>query len=283
MGRLARGAVAVTVAGALIAGGAVAYARSQGWIDATIVEERCVFSGSNGVEVVLDLDQSRMAAIIAGRSVARGMNPRAATIALATAYQESGLRNLDHGDRDSEGLFQQRPSQGWGTPAQIKDPAYASDRFYDALLKVPGWQNADINDTAQKVQRSGHPQAYRKHEPKARVLAEVLTGQRAVGVRCVRHPWRTPPAPRPASVLKSAQTVLGPLQWEQGGQAAIARPETPEKTWALGAYAVIHGPDFGITGVGVNDWQYAPRTIRPGVWADLGAGRSDRLSGVRLS
>ena len=72
--------------------------------------------------MVLDLDQAHFASIIVGLSVRRKLPPRAATIAMATAYQETGIRNLDYGDRDSVGLFQQRPSQGWGTAKQLKDP-----------------------------------------------------------------------------------------------------------------------------------------------------------------
>ena len=67
----------------------------------------------------------------------RGLPERAVVIALATAQQESRLRNLDYGDRDSLGLFQQRPSQGWGTEAQVQDPVYAAGKFYDGLVKVP--------------------------------------------------------------------------------------------------------------------------------------------------
>ncbi|MFD2121435.1 hypothetical protein ACFSNO_20395, partial [Streptomyces cirratus] len=70
-------------------------------------------------------EQAGNAATIAAVGVAKGVPDRAVTIALATAMQESGLRNLDHGDRDSLGLFQQRPSQGWGTPQEIRDPVYA--------------------------------------------------------------------------------------------------------------------------------------------------------------
>jgi hypothetical protein len=78
-------------------------------------------------------------------------------IAIATALQESGLRNLDHGDRDSLGLFQQRPSQGWGTPTQLTDPTYAATAFYRRLLEVPGWQQMSVNQAAQAVQRSATP------------------------------------------------------------------------------------------------------------------------------
>src|SRR4051794_15420829 len=93
-----------------------------------------------GVSVVLSTEQAENASIIAGVAVRRGLPARAASIALATAFQESKLRNLDHGDRDSLGLFQQRPSQGWGTARQIQDPYYAAGRFYDELQKIHGYQ-----------------------------------------------------------------------------------------------------------------------------------------------
>ena len=114
--------------------------------------------------MALDLDQAHYASIVVGLSVRRGLPPRAASIAMATVYQETGIRNLDYGDRDSVGLFQQRPSQGWGTPKQLMDPYYATGKFYDALVKIDDWETGDINDVAQKVQRSGYPEAYRDHE-----------------------------------------------------------------------------------------------------------------------
>ncbi|MEU1299985.1 C40 family peptidase [Streptomyces shenzhenensis] len=91
-------------------------------------------------------------------------------VALATALQESGLRNLDYGDRDSLGLYQQRPSQGWGTAEQVRDPVYASTKFYEALLKVSGWQSMTVTQAAQAVQKSGYPEAYAKWEPLATAL-----------------------------------------------------------------------------------------------------------------
>ncbi|MGY1634693.1 hypothetical protein ACI784_23580 [Geodermatophilus sp. SYSU D01186] len=104
----------------------------------------------------------------------RGLPQRAVVIALATAMQESGLRNLDYGDRDSLGLFQQRPSQGWGTPAQVQDPVYAAGKFYDGLVQVPGWDSRRLTDAAQIVQRSGFPEAYQKHEAMAVELTAAL-------------------------------------------------------------------------------------------------------------
>jgi cell wall-associated NlpC family hydrolase len=95
-------------------------------------------------------------------------------VAIAVAIQESTLRNLDHGDRDSLGLFQQRPSQGWGTPAQILDPTYAATQFYRHLQAVPGWQQMSLNDAAQTVQRSGTPNAYGQHEKTAEAIVEAV-------------------------------------------------------------------------------------------------------------
>ena len=130
-----------------------------------------------GRTVELGTEQAENAALIAAMSVRRGMPARAASIALATAYQESKLYNLQRGDRDSLGLFQQRPSQGWGSREQILDPVFATTAFYDALQKVDGYESMRITEAAQKVQRSGFPEAYADHEADARVLASALTGQ----------------------------------------------------------------------------------------------------------
>ncbi|MFB8749179.1 C40 family peptidase [Streptomyces parvulus] len=95
-------------------------------------------------------------------------------VALATAMQESRLRNLNYGDRDSLGLFQQRPSQGWGSAEQIRDPTYASEQFYKHLLKVNGWQQMTVTQAAQAVQRSGLPDAYAQWEDLAAALQSAL-------------------------------------------------------------------------------------------------------------
>ncbi|MDT0382311.1 C40 family peptidase [Streptomyces sp. DSM 42041] len=99
---------------------------------------------------------------------------RGQVVALATAMQESRLRNLAYGDRDSLGLFQQRPSQGWGTAAQIRDPVHASKRFYQALLDTSGWQQMTIAQAAQAVQRSAFPDAYAQWEPLATALQQAI-------------------------------------------------------------------------------------------------------------
>ncbi|MET9858349.1 heavy metal transporter [Streptomyces smyrnaeus] len=128
--------------------------------------------------------QAANAATIAAVASQRGLPERAVTIALATAMQESQLRNIGHGDRDSVGLFQQRPSQGWGTLKQIQDPVYSADRFYDHLVKVPGYSRLPLTVAAQRVQRSGYPQAYAKHEMNATLLTGALTGRRPAALTC---------------------------------------------------------------------------------------------------
>lgn len=96
-------------------------------------------------------------------------------IAVATAIQESSLRNLVGGDRDSVGLFQQRPSQGWGTPNQLHTPAYAATAFYHALQRVHSWQHLSLTAAAQAVQKSAFPNAYARWETDATKLVATIT------------------------------------------------------------------------------------------------------------
>ncbi|MGW6912055.1 C40 family peptidase [Streptomyces sp. NPDC054940] len=119
-------------------------------------------------------EQMPNAEAIQATGVAMKVPARGQIVALATALQESGLRNLDYGDRDSLGLFQQRPSQGWGTATEILKPVYASTKFYETLLKVSGWQSMTVTQAAQAVQKSGYPEAYAKWEPLATALQKAI-------------------------------------------------------------------------------------------------------------
>ena len=140
------------------------------------------------VTVDLSIEQAENAAIIAAVGVRRGLPARAVSIALATAYQESKIVNLDYGDRDSLGLFQQRPSQGWGTAEQIQDPYYATNEFYDELVQVEGFESMRITEAAQRVQRSGFPEAYEDHAADGRALASAFTGYSEARFTCVARP-----------------------------------------------------------------------------------------------
>ena len=132
--------------------------------------------GTTGKITGLSAAQLANARIIAQVGINMSVPPPGEAIALATALQESDLENLNYGDRDSLGLFQQRPSQGWGTSAQILDPAYASRQFYTHLLQVPGWRSMPTTQAAQAVQRSAFPDAYAKWDGEARALEATLTG-----------------------------------------------------------------------------------------------------------
>ncbi|MFY9916483.1 MAG: hypothetical protein WAK18_17555 [Nocardioidaceae bacterium] len=138
----------------------------------------------DGYTVEMSTEQAENASIISAVAERRGLPARAISIAIATAYQESKLRNLDSGDRDSVGLFQQRPSQGWGTVKQIKDPYYAANAFYDALVKIDGYQYMEITKAAQEVQRSAFPNAYADHERDGRAIASAMAGYSPAAFSC---------------------------------------------------------------------------------------------------
>jgi murein DD-endopeptidase MepM/ murein hydrolase activator NlpD len=123
-------------------------------------------------------EQIRNAAVIINVGADLKLPPRAWVIAVATAMQESRLTNLGYlgkrNDHDSQGLFQQRPSAGWGSPAQVRDPVYAATKFYDKLKTVDGWEKMSLTEAAQKVQISAYPDAYAKHEPLATQIVNQL-------------------------------------------------------------------------------------------------------------
>ncbi|MFE2070780.1 MULTISPECIES: heavy metal transporter [unclassified Streptomyces] len=202
-----------------------------------------VVSGrSDGESYQFTPEQAVNAATIAAVGTGRGMPERAVAIALATSIQESGLLNIKHGDRDSLGLFQQRPSQGWGTKAQILDPAYAAGIFYAHLAKVPDYQTLPLTVAAQRVQRSGYPEAYAKHEEDATLLAAALTGQAAATLTCDGRPAATtvatavgPDAVRTALVRDFGRDAVEEAGAEVSGVPVKAPTPTPSVT------ATAHG------------------------------------------
>lgn len=194
-----------------------------------------VLSADSAAEYEFTPEQAVNAATIAAVGTNRNMPRRAVTIALATALQESALRNLDHGDRDSLGLFQQRPSQGWGSPQEVTDPAYAANIFYEHLAKVPDYTELPLTVAAQRVQRSGYPEAYAKHEPDAALLAAALTGTSAASLTCDGRPGaRTaaatatgPDAVRAALVRDFGRDALQQAGAEVGGAQTSAADGVP--------------------------------------------------------
>ena len=167
---------------------------------------------AGGFEAIGDWSSEQVgnAATIVAVGTRMGVPPRGWVIAVATAMQESHLANLPGGDRDSVGLFQQRPSQGWGTATQLRDPAYAATKFYQALLRVQGWQSMALTQAAQAVQHSAYPDAYAQWEDDATTLVGALTGI--------------------AATLGDCGANVGPLGWTQPVTAGIVSGfRTPQR------------------------------------------------------
>ena len=208
-GRILRRCVAVVVALAVLSGLVVALVVIVRRLSTPVAPVACAAT-VGGVTVTLSPEQMGNAGTIAGIAVRRGLPARAATIALATAMQESKLVNVDYGDRDSLGLFQQRTSQGWGTRAQVLDPVHATNAFYEALVKVTDYRTRPITEVAQRVQRSGFPEAYAQHEAQARVLASALSGNSPAALTCALDATRPPSGTAGQARLRAALAAEQP-------------------------------------------------------------------------
>jgi len=216
----------------------------------TLVSERCTATvGSQDAD--LATDQAVNASLITAIAVQRGLPPRAASIALATAMQESKLRNIGHGDQagpDSRGLFQQRPSQGWGTEAQVMDPYYATNAFYTALVKIPGYESMEITDAAQRVQRSAYPDAYAQHEDMARSFASGLSGQTPEAVQCT---LRSPEEPGSTDAVAAGLALAyGELPVAAEGRTLVV-DAGGQQAWSVGQWAVANAKALSVTSVDV--------------------------------
>jgi len=188
-----------------------------------------------------DAGQIGNAATIVTVGAALNVPGRGWVIAVATAMQESTLVNTPGGDRDSVGLFQQRPSQGWGSPEQLLDPVYAAGRFYAGLLTVPGWQILPLTDAAQAVQHSATPDAYAKWETDATAMVSGLTAGSGQPTPPSLRPCSTTcrsPANAPSSDTAPAE-ACGPIEGPTGVPSSFSLPpDTPAAVaiaigWAL--------------------------------------------------
>src|SRR3954463_7219977 len=208
-----------------------------------------------GLSMTLTTEQVTNAATIAQVGRDRGLPERAVVIALATAQQESRLRNLDYGDRDSLGLFQQRPSQGWGSAEQVQDPVYAAGKFFDHLVEVPGWEAGRLTEVSQSVQRSGFPEAYQQWEAMATALAGALLATTPTALSCGYDPAgeAAPVADRTAAGTAALRREAGTPTVETDGTISVAGVGWPEATWA-----VAHAERFQLTSVAMDGWRWTP-------------------------
>lgn len=230
--------------------------------------------GAGGGAALSGGDQLAYAQLITSIVAGRGLPQQAAVVAIATAAQESRLGQAGMNvavDHDSLGLFQQRPSAGWGSPAQVKDPTYATNTFLDRLVGLGGWATMPVTKAAQTVQRSAFPDAYAKWEPQARgfaarfwpagtpaggdpaaAAAQTVAAPSAAGAQsCPGEggdglapgagsiavpPGYTPPtAPEQKAVLDFAMAQLGkPYQWGGTGPSAYDCSGLMWSSWAKG-------------------------------------------------
>jgi hypothetical protein len=199
----------------------------------------------------LDPTQASVAATMVAVVTTRALPERAAVLTIAGALQESKLRNIPsgQGDRDSVGVLQQRPSQGWGSIAQLSDLRYATGAFLDALVKVNGWQTLPLADAIQEVQRSADGALYAQHEPEAQAIADVFTGAQPAGIAC------TFPAPTQTAAPQAVATKLRadlPVNPPAVGGNTV---RVPAASWATTAWFVAYAEQLGIDSV-----SYAQRT-----------------------
>ncbi len=252
--RIGAGAVIVIVV--IIA--ALIYAKATNYhfkASSPPIGDGCLVRG-NGFDVPLSTGQAGIAALIAGVAQHRSMPVRAVTIAYATAFQESDMANLPYGDRDSVGVFQQRPSQGWGTRKELLDPVYATTRFFEALAAVPGYQHLLVYQAAQDVQRSADGYAYSQYSAVGQAMAYGFSGQRPHDVWC----WYGSGIRRGRRV-SAADTALtsafGHLRVSHVGDPVTrVRVRGAAAGWAVATWLVAHAGSFGIQNVSFDGYQW---------------------------
>jgi hypothetical protein len=229
----------------------------------------------------LDTEQAGIAATIAGVAHRRDLPARAVSVAYAAALQESKLHNLNYGDRDSVGVFQQRPSEGWGPASKLEDPVYATTRFFRVLTTVPHYRQIPVYKAAQAVQHSADGAAYIQYQGQAERLASVFTGQDRHAVWC----W-SPSAPAGKAKLGAADRALarafGPVSGHQADPPAVApalllRAPDPAMGWAIASWLVTHAGQYRLHEVRYAGYQWQAGAGSKGWTRDRGIVLANRV------
>jgi hypothetical protein len=209
-------------------------------------------------ELPLSVGQAGIAATIAGVATERDLPARAVTIAYAAALQESKLTNLNYGDRDSLGVFQQRPSEGWGTPTEIENPVYATTRFFAALTAVPGYLHMPVYQAAQAVQRSADGYAYDQYAVVGAQLASAFYGTLPHAMWCY---YASPTGkPRLTAAATALTGTFGALRSGSVGDPAVAVQVPRVRVgWAVAAWLISHASSYGITNVRYQGYEWLAR------------------------
>jgi hypothetical protein len=246
--------VAVAAAAALVLLGTVSYVvfrHVQPLLRGSGCEVR-----AHGQVYKLNAGQAGIAATIAGVASHESLPNRAVTIAYAAALQESKLQDLRYGDRDSVGVFQQRPSEGWGSARELMDPVYASTKFFDALVGVRGYLKLPVYKAAQAVQRSADGTAYVQYTPTAAGLTRGFSGNVPRAVWC----WYTGEPKqqvRLAAASRQLTHAFGPLTVRTEADPVLRiTVDRPGQSLAVAAWAVSHASRYGFTEVRVGRYHW---------------------------
>jgi hypothetical protein len=278
--------VVIVILGLIAFGALSAYNAYHRYVQRLLVVPGCQ-AGTGPNAFSMDFGQAADAATIAGVAVRDRLPRKALTVAYATALQESKLENLDYGDQDSVGIFQQRPSQGWGTTAELEDPAYAAGAFFKALVKIPGWAKLPVDVAAQDVQRSADGAAYEQYAQTGAALAAYLTAK-PHEVTC----WYTPAAQAASegvsaklnlsAALRQLNDVFG-RPGAKGGLTTVRRARsngsavimaTRGDGWTVANWLVSNASSYGITQVSYGGYQWTAGLFETTWQADAGPVRA---------
>jgi hypothetical protein len=274
--------ILTVVAVVLGVGGYAAYSAYQRFITRVLTVPGCQ-AGTGANAVPLDFGQAADAAIIAGVAVREHLPVKALIIAYATAFQESKLENLDYGDLDSVGVFQQRPSQGWGTTAQLENPAYAATAFFGALVKIPGYTSLPVYQAAQDVQHSADGSAYQQYAQAGALLAADFTAA-PHAITC----WYDPATQASDNGVSTRLNLKGAIR---GLEGAFGRPKadgvvravattrsegsgtfhvTAADRWSVANWLVANASSYGITQVRFGGYRWTAGLTETSWQADPG-------------
>jgi hypothetical protein len=260
--------VIIVILGLIAFGAFAAYNAYQRYVQRVLTVPGCQ-AGTGANAIGLDFGQTADAAIIAGVAARDRLPREALTIAYATAWQESKLENLPYGDLDSVGIFQQRPSEGWGSAAKLEDPAYAASAFFKALVKIPGYAKLPIDVAAQDVQRSADGAAYAQYAQSGAALATDLTSA-PHQVTC----WYDPASQASSEGVSGKLNLRGALNGladafgrpsghgavtsvsvaRSGGSAVISAARGDG--WTAANWLVANASSYGITQVSYGGYQW---------------------------
>ena len=224
---------------------------------------------SEGQVIPLAASQAGIAATIAGVAQQRALPGRAVTVAYATAWQETKLQNLPYGDRDSVGIFQQRPSEGWGPRRLLLQPVYAAGKFFAALAAVPRYRQIAVYKAAQAVQHSADGTAYEQYTYTSAVMSRAFSGRQPHAVWCWYGAGISGRARLTAAAAELRRT-FGPVPVTAAAVTSAGRPvltisaARPRDAWAEAGWLVSHAPKYGIRQIRYRELQWSAATGQQG-------------------